>query len=138
MGRMGGVWFMRTVKGKPPAMGNHPQSWYHLCSASPNLAWLKAPGEVSTLQHPLWAPRVPNPLLSLVPGPSLVTKVTVMTIPPSDDLSSPLIPDCLMCHITPSILDFSQDLSTVMALCKLESQGHPTQEVGEEKEENSP
>lgn len=64
-----------------------------------------------------------------------------MTVPPSDDLSS----DCLMFHITPSTLDFSQDLSTAVALCELESQGHPTpplppiskeaQEVGEEKKE---
>lgn len=112
---------MRTEKGKPPAMGSHSQSWHHLGSASPNLAWLEAPGEVSTLQHP----RVPSPLLSLVPGHSLVTKVAVMTVPPSDDLSSALSSHCLMCHISPSILDFPQDLRTAMALCKLESQGHP-------------
>lgn len=53
---------------EPSAMGNHPQSWHHLHSASPNLAWPEASGEVSTLQHPLWVPRVPNPSLSLVPG----------------------------------------------------------------------
>lgn len=139
---------MRTEKDKPPAIGNHPQSWHHLGSAFPSLTWLEAPGEVSTLQHPLWAPRVPSPLLSLVSGPSLVTNVTVMTVPPSDDLSSAPSSDCLMCHITPSILDFPQDLRTAMALCKLESQGHPTpplppiskdaQEVGEKKKKIPP